>query len=341
MQISDFSPFIQGYMIFVVTVFGLIVGSFLNVVALRLLSGESIVFPNSKCTKCSTAIKWYDNIPVFSYILLGGKCRNCKEKISIQYPVTEAVTAMIFLGVFLKSGIDIKTVFLWILSSALIVMTITDIKEKLIFDIISIPIIPLGLLYNFINTDSNPVPLEFFGITFSLNEIFISAFFGCILGAVVFEVFSGIGTLLVGQRAFGEGDTIIAAALGAWFGWQSLIVIVVLSFLFQLIFGIPVIVYGMFKQKDHKSLGYMGILIFSIAIPYLGKILNLTQNMAGALTVSFLSFLIAGIGAAGLLKDLKKRQNFTFLPFGPALVFGGFVIVFWGEKVVNYCTGLF
>jgi prepilin signal peptidase PulO-like enzyme (type II secretory pathway) len=63
--------------------------------------------------------------------------------------------------------------------------------------------------------------------------------------------------------------------------------------------------------------------------------------MAGALTVSFLSFLIAGIGAAGLLKDLKKRQNFTFLPFGPALVFGGFVIVFWGEKVVNYCIGLF
>ena len=89
------------YVYVLVVILGLVIGSFLNVVGLRFLSGESIVFPASKCPKCQTKLKWYDNIPVLAYTLLLGKCRYCKEKISFQYPLVEAITAIMFLFVFL------------------------------------------------------------------------------------------------------------------------------------------------------------------------------------------------------------------------------------------------
>ena len=87
------------FVCFLILVTGACIGSFLNVVALRAISKESIVFPSSKCPKCNEPIKWYDNIPVFSYLFtFKGKCRNCGCKVSLQYPIVEALTAIIFLG---------------------------------------------------------------------------------------------------------------------------------------------------------------------------------------------------------------------------------------------------
>lgn len=120
---------------FFVLVIGACIGSFLNVVALRAMSGESIVFPNSKCPKCNTPIKWYDNIPIFSYFLtVKGKCRSCNEKISIQYPIVEAITSILFLVVFLAFGISFKTLVFLFLICMSIVLCITDIKEKCTYD---------------------------------------------------------------------------------------------------------------------------------------------------------------------------------------------------------------
>ncbi len=119
-----------------VLVTGACIGSFLNVVALRAISKESIIFPSSKCPECNEPIKWYDNIPVLSYLFtFKGKCRNCGCKVSLQYPIVEALTAILFLAVFLAFGVTIKTLLVLILLCISIVITITDLKEHSTYDI--------------------------------------------------------------------------------------------------------------------------------------------------------------------------------------------------------------
>lgn len=329
------------YIYFWIGIVGLVIGSFLNVVVLRLLTDESVIFPASKCLKCNNKIKWYDNIPIISFLLLKGRCRNCKESISIQYPIVELVTSALFVSIFLVFGITLKALLLVILSCALIVITITDLKEQLIYDIVSIPIIPVGLIYNFFNighTSSElvKIPLQGIGYTLTLNEAFVSAVIGAILGAAFFEITSRLGLLLVGEYAFGGGDTIIAAGLGAWFGWKMILIILILSFIIQVIVGIPIVIYNMYKDKDYKSLTFMGLLLFSVLLPKAGKVLGLMKSLMGAVTISIASFTCAIAGIFVILKRTRERQNFTFIPFGPALVLAGFVVMFQGQQIIDW-----
>jgi leader peptidase (prepilin peptidase)/N-methyltransferase len=129
-------------------IIGLCVGSFLNVASLRALKGEEIVVTPSHCPKCGKDLKWYHNIPLFSYIFLGGKCGFCKEKISPQYPFVEFINGFLYLAIFLIYGISFKTLFLCILVSFFVLITITDIKERVVFDFHTYPVVILGLLYN-------------------------------------------------------------------------------------------------------------------------------------------------------------------------------------------------
>jgi leader peptidase (prepilin peptidase)/N-methyltransferase len=335
MELSSLSSFLQIYILVLTGIFGLVIGSFLNVVILRLFSGESIVFPCSKCPKCSHPIAWYDNIPVIGYIMLRGKCRNCKESISIQYPLVEISTAILFVLTVLTFGIALKSFFLLILISALIVITVTDLKEQVIFDITSVPLIPLGLIYNFFNiANVETGHIKFFALTF--NDVFLAAVGGAILGALLFELFARLGTVLVGHRAFGEGDTIIAAALGAWFGWKALIAIIALSLISQLFIGIPLILFNMYKNKDFKSFAYMSILIFSMVLSITGKIFGFTENMSGALFITIACFVLAIIGVIGVLSAVRERKSHTLLPFGPSLVLGGLILLFAGNSVINF-----
>lgn len=318
------------YFGFLVGILGLIAGSFINVVALRLLAGENFIKGRSKCPKCGNLISWYDNIPVLSYIILGGKCRNCKEKISFQYPVVEILTSALFLATAWVFGLTLKTLFLLFLTCNLIIITITDIREKYIFDINSIPLIPIGLVYNYFNigTDSSGF-IKIFGIVF--QEAFITAIIGAVLGAAFFEFFSRVGKLLIGEYAFGTGDTFLGAALGAWFGWKLMIVILILSFLSQLVIGVPFIVHNMYKDKDYKSLWAMVGLSISLIFTWLGRYFIRLGNLNLALGLTLLSFAIAGWAIFVILKRSKERQSYTFLPFGPSLVLSGFVVMFYSE----------
>ena len=117
------------YCLFWVCIMGLCFGSFFNVVILRSLANESIVFPPSKCPKCGNKLLFWHNIPVVSYILLRGKCYFCKEKISIQYPIVELMTMLLFAFSFIKFGISTTTLFVMFWISCLIIMTGTDLKE--------------------------------------------------------------------------------------------------------------------------------------------------------------------------------------------------------------------
>ncbi len=340
MELSSFNLFFHIYLVSVIAVIGLCVGSFLNVAGLRLLSEESIVFPGSKCPKCSYSLKWYDNIPVLSYLFLRGKCRSCKAHISIQYPIVELSTALLFVGIFECFGITLKSFFLLILASALIVITITDLREKLIYDWSSIPLIPIGLIYSFFDIGNSGLgtvtyPLEGINSSITFNEIFISAIIGAIIGAAFFEIFSRIGYLTVGEYAFGGGDSIIGAALGAWFGWKMILIILLFSFLFQLVVGLPVLIHNMYKDKDYKSIIFTGVLVCSMFIIPLGNYIGLEQHSMGFFLAVLISFSLAIVGMVVILQRTKEKKSFTFLPFGPALVLGGFLVMFMGQSLLD------
>lgn len=308
-------------------IIGLCIGSFLNVVALRQLNGEEFVLKASHCPKCNKFLKWYDNIPVLSYLFLGGKCRFCKEKISIQYPLVEASTSVVFALLFFFFGLSFKTLFLMILSSLMIVMCITDIKEQAVFDANSYPVIILGILYNALNL----------GDISLLNSCMAAA-----AGFVFFEIVARSGKPFFGERIFGEGDSVIASGLGAFFGLKALIPIIIVSFLIQVLAGMPVVVKNMLKEKDYKSVTAIFALFFCIILAFINKyIIRHEELIYYSLVLSGLTMIIAIISTVIILKGIKERQSFTLLPFGPALIISGLLYMFAGSNLLSCLIKLF
>ncbi|MGW8195667.1 MAG: prepilin peptidase, partial [Desulforhopalus sp.] len=132
---------------------GAVVGSFLNVVILRLpAEGESIVFPASRCPVCKTAIRWYDNIPVLSFIILRGRCRACSESISVQYPLVELCMALLSLALYTKFALSFEFFFYFLFLAALLAIIFIDIHHQVIPDVISLPGIVIGFAGSFVNS---------------------------------------------------------------------------------------------------------------------------------------------------------------------------------------------
>ena len=255
-----------------VFIIGLCVGSFLNVVILRALSGESIVFPASKCPKCQNKLKWWHNIPVFSYIFLRGKCAFCKEHISIQYPIIELLTAIIFTFIFLVYGFRVDTLFLWSIAAMLIVLAGTDIKEKVVFDVHAFTLIGIAIVYGIFLTGMHIYQIHHLGYhlpkMYWLFNPVTNSILGAIVGALVMEACARVGYLIADTRAFGEGDTLIAAGLGALFGWYQFLFVLVLSILIQVLIFLPIFVKGLVVNKEWKTLSGFSIFVIYAAIFY-------------------------------------------------------------------------
>lgn len=309
---------------------GLCVGSFLNVVVLRAFSNESIAYPPSKCPKCQKPLKWYHNIPVLSFVLLRGKCAYCKEKISIQYPLIEIITGLLFVIIFMKYGFDINALFVFAFASLFVVIATTDIKEKVVFDFHTYSLIILGLIYNFFNFGH-----LYFGqkitavgsITFAINNSFIASIIGLIVGVIIMEGLARFGYLVAGTRAFGEGDSYIAAGLGAVFGFKYLITILIYSLIIQIIFTIPVYFKKLFLNKDFKTIAALSV-FFALAIIF--KVMSNTYIFNNTLILlTFLILLCAfGIYACKrILGGIKNQENVTYLPFGPAMVISALIVI--------------
>ena len=286
-----FTLLILGW-IFVV---GLVIGSFLNVVILRTVSGESIVFPASKCPKCQTPLKWYHNIPVFSYLFLGGKCAFCKERISIQYPIVELLTGILFVALFLKicKPIDplfglssmmpigwfqiLVYIFALIVTGLFISIAGTDFIEKKVADVHTIPLISIGLIFSFLYTCATFWVYykelgEFPRLTWELclTSPFSFSVIAGVVGFVVMELVARAGIPLVGARIFGEGDSYIAAGLGTVFGGLLATVepshnplpavvvilgILALSCVIQMVITLPIFMHKLAKQKNWVTFG--------------------------------------------------------------------------------------
>lgn len=313
---------------------GLCIGSFLNVVILRTLSEESIVFPASKCPKCQTTLKWWHNIPVLSYILLRGKCAFCKEPISIQYPIIELITGIIYTILFMKFGVSFDTLFAWIFAALLIVIAGTDIKEKVVYDVHTYTLIGFGLLYAVVVTATAIYQIHVAGtpIEFSkyilLNNPLSMSILGAIEGALILEICARAGYLVAGTRAFGEGDTFIAAGLGALFGWRTLLVVLALSVLIQVVLFLPIFVKGLIQNKDFKTLiSFVLFCAYAITFYSLQHFRIITPENIIIYTIGALILAALGITSCiFIFKGLREKpENRTYLPFGPAMVAAAFV----------------
>lgn len=314
-------------------IIGTIIGSFLNVVIFRAFSGESIVLPPSKCPDCGNKLKWYHNIPILSYIFLGGKCGFCKEPISIQYPIIEFLTGVIFLLVFLKFGFAPETIFGFIIASLLIVISTTDIKEKVVFDSHTYALIASGILYSIYRTAAQIIHVNQSSTTFVFtwdwfwHSPFIMGLAGALAGAVVMEAAARSGYLFAGKRAFGEGDSYIAAGLGAVFGLKNLPALLILSVIIQLIFTVPVFLKKVILAKDWKILISLTLFVIFCGLFYYMQHSIYTYSGFIVLTTGLI-FVLSGIMACiYILKGLRSEQIVTYLPFGPALALSGLILL--------------
>jgi len=195
-------------------IFGTMIGSFLNVVILRLPQpGTSIVFPASHCPNCKTPLHWYENIPILSFAFLRGKCAHCRSSISIQYPMVELLTGLLAAAVAASYGLSLAAVGYFIFAAALVTIIWIDIHHQIIPDAISIPGIVLGFCFSFIS------PL--------LN--WQDSLIGLLVGGGFFYAISYSYYIIRKQEGLGGGDIKLLAMLGAFLGWQSLFFIIFAS----------------------------------------------------------------------------------------------------------------
>lgn len=310
---------------------GLCVGSFLNVVILRAFSEESIVFPGSKCPSCQNPLKWYHNIPIISYLVLRGKCAFCKDVISFQYPIVELATGLLFVAVAYKFGFSLNTIFMLIFVALFVVISATDIKEKVVFDIHTYIIVLAGLIYNLFNIGHLYLGDKVFSLghfSIGINNSFIASVMGILLGIVVMEIFARFGYLVAGTRAFGEGDTYIAAGLGAIFGWKYLITVLVYGFIVQIALTIPVFIKKLFTKKDYRTLvSFFSFFVLIVAVKLLNYF-NLYTSIWFFLILTLLLFANGFYVCKRILGGLKEPSDLTYLPFGPAMVAGALIMIF-------------
>ncbi len=234
-------------------IFGACIGSFINVVVFRLPRNESFVTGRSKCPKCQKRLGFLDLFPIFSWILLRGKCRHCFENISIRYPIVELITSVFFLSCIYSYGFNqfsesltFNLVSGWILLSLLITLTIIDIDTMTLPNLITYTGSIVGLFLIFIkdiffNKSFEPVFLEHF-FAFFITYIFI-ALFGYFL------------KLLLRKEAFGGGDSKLIAMTAAWLGFSGVEVIVTLSFLLGGLFSAISLISGKIKRGDFIPFG--------------------------------------------------------------------------------------
>ena len=218
-------------MYFLVLIIGLCIGSFLNVCIYRIPKEESIVFPASHCTSCGHELKFYELIPVVSYIFLRGRCIKCKSKISIKYPLIEILNGLLYLLLFIKYGLSFNFIFYCLLVSLLIVISIIDLESKYIYSSTTIVGVLLAIIYIIMGAYLGEVKI--------LNNLL-----GGLIGYGI------IFLIIILTGGMGEGDADIAGICGLFVGIKGVLVALFLAIILGGIFASIVLI---LKIKDRKS----------------------------------------------------------------------------------------
>jgi leader peptidase (prepilin peptidase)/N-methyltransferase len=351
---------------FFVLITGACIGSFLNVVALRALSKESIILPASKCPKCNEPIKWYDNLPIISYLFIfRGKCRSCGCKVSLQYPIVEALTAILFLLTYIGFGLSVLSLLiaLWICTA--IVITITDIKEQSTFDTHLWVLIILSIIISLFHHGLSAYTMPLIGL---------------ITGVVVMELIAKLSYYLVRKenkeeeqqeneektetqpeenkeenkeeeieneedidineyvkkkkRAFGEGDTYIAAASGALLGWVYIFAAIALAIIVQALCILPQFFKRLYDKGEFRLLFSLSA-FFVIAVLYWILTNTVTVNLFIVIALAVLLLFFA-IDTILRLKKTVNEQGFAAIPFGPSLIIATAITFIYGRQIVDF-----
>jgi leader peptidase (prepilin peptidase)/N-methyltransferase len=203
--------------------FGLILGSFLNVCIHRIPQKESIIRPPSTCPECKEMIRFYDNIPLVSYVILRGKCRFCKKPIPIRYPIVELLTGLLSVALFIRYGLTTRYFLFFAFSASLIVVTFIDLYHKIIPDVISLPGILVGLAAVSV---------------FRLNNLsWKDSLIGIIIGGGSLFLIGITYQWLRKKEGMGMGDVKLLAMIGAWMGYMALPYIILISSLAGIFIG--------------------------------------------------------------------------------------------------------
>lgn len=220
---------------------GSAIGSFLNVVVYRLPAGLSIFWPPSRCPKCGHRLKATENIPILGWLRLRGRCSNCRQPISVRYPLVETVTGLLFLLIYWQFGLSlVQTVGYWALFSWLLALTLIDIDTMTLPNALTKSGLVLGIVFQ--------------GVIAGIPGI-IGAVTGAVLGIWLFDLVTLGGSLAFGQAAMGGGDAKLAAMMGAWLGWQLLLLAGFLACLLGAVGGTVAIALGWLSRRQPMPFG--------------------------------------------------------------------------------------
>jgi leader peptidase (prepilin peptidase)/N-methyltransferase len=283
---------------------GIVMGSFLNVCITRIPEDVSIISPRSRCPKCEAAIKPYDNVPVFAWIWLRGKCRACGEPISVMYPLVELVTGLLFVAAFLEYGITQATVKWLFFTCLIIVLTITDLRVRLLPDLVTWPGFAAGLFFS-----AFVPPNGGLGQILSLRLLhqrlrphaagLLDGILGAAFGSFLLWGLALAYRLMRKREGMGMGDVKMMAMVGAFVGLRGTFWTIFLGSLLGSVIGLSVVValyLGGWKRElaergSRRGLGTVGALRWALASHYqlpLGTFLGI-----GALAIVYLGPVIA------------------------------------------------
>ena len=213
-------------------IMGSIIGSFLNVCILRIPEGMSIVSPPSRCPRCRKPLRWFDNIPIISFLILRAKCRYCGQPISCQYALVEILTGVFAVALYLSFPL-VEALIYFVFVSALIVVTFIDLEHQIIPDVISLPGVVIGFLSSF-----------------TLTRItYLDSLIGIALGGGILLAVALIYYAVMRTEGMGGGDVKLLAMIGSFLGAKSVIATIFISSFLGSAVGLAIIV---FKGKDRK-----------------------------------------------------------------------------------------
>ena len=229
---------------------GALFGSFANVVIYRLPQGKSVVMPRSRCGSCDKLIPWYYNIPIFTWLILGGRCSQCKAKFSIRYLVVELLTASLFLAIFYRFSWSFSTLEFLILAFGLVVITFIDLDHMIIPDVFSVSGIALGLVGALLNPE----------------RVFLDSILGAVIGGGSLLLLSVLYYAVRKEEGLGGGDIKLLAWLGSYLGVMSLPFIVMFSSFLGMFVSVFVMIY---YKKSFKTAIPFGPFLAGAALGYL------------------------------------------------------------------------
>lgn len=324
-SIKFFSSQFFWYHSLIVFIMGTLVGSFLNVCIYRIPARKSIVFPNSYCYSCGSPIRWYDNIPLISYIILRGRCRDCAGRISPRYFFIELLTGLIFFITFWRLGYTWSTPIYIVFICYFIIATFTDFDHWIIPDSISIGGFFLALFVALV------VPAFYDGLIITKAGPFSGFYFASFLNALVggavgfglLYIISVVGSWVFQKEAMGGGDIKLFAFVGALLGWMNTLIVIALSSFIGATVGLILIMIEHLVAKKKKTLETNNPETYINTQPDDDELSHLYKLLA---------------------KMDKTQRNVSLsraIPFGPYIAIAAIIIILWHNEITNIFDYLF